>query len=178
MTIPAWLSFGDKVGLGHNGQRLPQGGHIVMLLDEERKYVPAHDWDLFIEAQRKLLAAQKNGTEFTINATTRISGEEVKVQLRVLDGSLYGRVWRGGRMSSGMTLANMDREPEIGIVGIPILTTTEIKNTKIEVENQTGYVRFTMKDHQILFDGEHFTFEHPWGRHSHMGSVPSLSTFE
>jgi hypothetical protein len=156
---PHLAIFWDKVGLDHAGQRLSKGGHVVMLLDKNRKYVPAREWDTFLEEQRKFWADRTNGTELAISATTRIAGDEVQLQLRVLDGYLYGRVWRRGRMSSGRTLAHMERQPETGIVGLPVLTATELKSAKVEVGSVSGRVRFTMRNHQILYDGKDFTFE-------------------
>ena len=47
--------FWDKVGLGHNGQRLPQGGHYVTYLNGTSAYIPAAEWSSFIEEQETLL---------------------------------------------------------------------------------------------------------------------------
>lgn len=46
--------FWDKEGLGHNGQRLPNGGYIVMFLDGISRYIPASDWSAFLSEQEKL----------------------------------------------------------------------------------------------------------------------------
>lgn len=48
----------DKVGLGHNGQRLKQGGHEVVFVDGDRQFVPGKDWDTFLKGQEDLLAAR------------------------------------------------------------------------------------------------------------------------
>jgi hypothetical protein len=48
--------FWDKSGLDHNGGLLPQGGHDVLFVDRQRKYIPEAEWDAFIEEQNKLLA--------------------------------------------------------------------------------------------------------------------------
>ncbi|MCE9527366.1 MAG: hypothetical protein K8R36_15070 [Planctomycetales bacterium] len=49
----------DKVGLGHNGQRLPDGGHIVLTLFGNHNYIPGKEWGQFLADQAKLRAAVK-----------------------------------------------------------------------------------------------------------------------
>ena len=51
--------FWDKEGLGHNGERLSGGGHIVSFVYGERKHIPAAQWDSFLEEQKKLIAKEK-----------------------------------------------------------------------------------------------------------------------
>jgi hypothetical protein len=49
----------DKIGLGHNGQRLPNGGHSVLRLNccgEE--VIPESEWSQFLEEQERLMAAR------------------------------------------------------------------------------------------------------------------------
>lgn len=46
----------DKIGLGHNGQRLPAGGHEVGFVDLHLEVIPAKDWDRFLAEQRDLVA--------------------------------------------------------------------------------------------------------------------------
>jgi hypothetical protein len=48
----------DKVGLGHNGQRLKNGGHEVVFVDGDRQFVAGKDWDGFLKGQQDLLAAR------------------------------------------------------------------------------------------------------------------------
>lgn len=50
--------FWDKAGLGHNGERLNGGGHVVTFLDGSTKHVKAAEWDAFISEQNALLAAR------------------------------------------------------------------------------------------------------------------------
>jgi len=52
--------FWDKEGLGHNGQRLSQGGHIVMFVSGFTEYIPATEWDKFLAEQKVLFANRKN----------------------------------------------------------------------------------------------------------------------
>jgi hypothetical protein len=51
--------FWDKEGLGHNGERLSQGGHIVTFVNSTREYIPAARWDAFLEEQKKLLTEER-----------------------------------------------------------------------------------------------------------------------
>jgi hypothetical protein len=51
--------FWDKVGLGHNGQRLPTGGHSVYFLGGSHGVVTAEEWPQFQEEQAKLIANRK-----------------------------------------------------------------------------------------------------------------------
>ena len=50
--------FWDKVGLGHQGQRLWRGGHSVVFLDGTPCVVSAEEWPQFLEEQAKLLNAR------------------------------------------------------------------------------------------------------------------------
>jgi hypothetical protein len=52
--------FSDKEGLGHFGQRLSDGGHIVVFVDGTSKYIPATEWAKFLAEQRALFAKRKN----------------------------------------------------------------------------------------------------------------------
>jgi hypothetical protein len=49
----------DKVGLGHNGQRLRHGGHYVVFVRGLIEYIPGDQWDSFLAEQQRLLAARK-----------------------------------------------------------------------------------------------------------------------
>jgi hypothetical protein len=52
--------FWDKVGLGHDGQRMPPGWHTVLLVDGERYTYAAEEWPAFLAEQQKLLAEVPN----------------------------------------------------------------------------------------------------------------------
>lgn len=45
----------DKVGLGHNGERLPAGGHTVLYVGMRDGFVEGADWDGFLRDQERLL---------------------------------------------------------------------------------------------------------------------------
>jgi len=46
----------DKVGLGHNGERVKGGGHSVMFLDGFDGFISGDKWPAFLEEQKQLLA--------------------------------------------------------------------------------------------------------------------------
>jgi hypothetical protein len=51
--------FWDKVGLGHNGERLPKGGHFVCRIGFAFQYIPGDEWEGFLARQQQLRAAVK-----------------------------------------------------------------------------------------------------------------------
>jgi hypothetical protein len=46
----------DKIGLGHNGERIKGGGHEVGYLDGSHRVINASNWPAFMEEQKQLLA--------------------------------------------------------------------------------------------------------------------------
>lgn len=53
--------FWDKAGLGHNGERLPDGGHFVCFVGLSIEYVPENQWKAFLAVQEQLRTALKRG---------------------------------------------------------------------------------------------------------------------
>lgn len=51
---PRLALFWDKPGLGHNGQRLDGGGHIVWFVGGEYRQILASEWESFLAEQRSL----------------------------------------------------------------------------------------------------------------------------
>ncbi|MBX9623099.1 MAG: hypothetical protein K2X82_04720 [Gemmataceae bacterium] len=49
--------FWDKAGLGHNGERLSDGGHYVGLVGGDITYIPGAEWEAFLDEQQQLRAA-------------------------------------------------------------------------------------------------------------------------
>jgi hypothetical protein len=49
----------DKVGLGHNGERLSAGGHMVIFVGCYVEYVEGSRWQAFLQEQKRLLANRK-----------------------------------------------------------------------------------------------------------------------
>jgi hypothetical protein len=52
---PKLALFWDKVGLGHHGERMPEGGHNVCFIGGEHRWVSADEWPKFLEEQERLL---------------------------------------------------------------------------------------------------------------------------
>jgi hypothetical protein len=52
---PALALCWDKVGLGHNGERLADGGRMVLFVSFRHEYIPGAKWEAFVEEQKKLL---------------------------------------------------------------------------------------------------------------------------
>ena len=120
---PRLALFWDKAGLDHNGGRMAQGGHIVLFVDGQRKYIPQAEWDEFMDAQRKLLA--ERGTAIRHDATIRINDREVKVQVRVVDDSIYGSTWGGNTAFSSEQIATLKKQV-LGVQGLPVIPREEI----------------------------------------------------
>jgi hypothetical protein len=51
--------FWDKAGLGHNGQRLFDGGRTVFFVKGGPEYIEGAKWKAFLEEQKTLLASRK-----------------------------------------------------------------------------------------------------------------------
>ena len=51
---PKLALFWDKPGLGHNGQRLDGGGHIVWFINDDYRHIPASKWESFLAEQNSL----------------------------------------------------------------------------------------------------------------------------
>jgi hypothetical protein len=70
----------DKVGLGHNGQELKGGGHTVLFVGGDERFVPMEEWPAFLEEQQKLLAAR---------SPEAVAAEPcLKAQVRLANGEL------------------------------------------------------------------------------------------
>ena len=62
----------DKVGLGHNGERLPNGGHTILRVDHfhGEEVIPASEWSKFLEEQEQLMAARTEAAKKGLPALT------------------------------------------------------------------------------------------------------------
>ena len=70
----------DKVGLGHNGQKLPRGGHSVLRLLGDEEVIPESEWPAFLEMQEQLMAARTEAAKKALpalTATIRLPSGEV-----------------------------------------------------------------------------------------------------
>lgn len=55
---PKRLLLWDKVGLGHNGERLPDGGHEVVFADMSTRVLSGAEWRAVLAEQEKLRASK------------------------------------------------------------------------------------------------------------------------
>src|SRR5262249_43229573 len=81
---PRLAVFWDKVGLGHDGQRLGEGDHIVTSLGGQRPLVTGLEWPGFLEEQQKLLASRDD--------LAREGGPMLVVKIRLPSGQIVDRL--------------------------------------------------------------------------------------
>lgn len=60
----------DKVGLGHNGQRLRSGGRELILVDGSRTLVSVAEWPAFLEKQKQLVANRDSSSVAAVPGLT------------------------------------------------------------------------------------------------------------
>jgi len=60
----------DKIGLGHNGQRLSNGGHEVYYVGGDRRFVSGKQWPEFLKRQQDLLAQRSDDAKRALPALT------------------------------------------------------------------------------------------------------------
>jgi hypothetical protein len=60
----------DKVGLGHNGQRLSDGGHSVWFVGGPEEVIPGSQWQQFLVKQEELMAARTEAAKKGLPALT------------------------------------------------------------------------------------------------------------
>jgi len=154
---PGLAVFWDKVGLGHNGQRLSRPGHTVLFVGGDRRFIPESDWAAFLSEQQRLLQQRTNAV-LGVSGIMEVRGEKVRAELRVVGDSLYGRVWDGYINTSSELLAHVDREPEVGVVGLPVVKRDEIRAARAIVDPNTKSIRFLLGKQECVFDGSRFHF--------------------
>ena len=49
----------DKVGLGHFGKRMSDGGRVVLFVNLGYNYIPGSEWSKFLEEQERLLGERE-----------------------------------------------------------------------------------------------------------------------
>ena len=57
-SLPNLALFWDKEGLGHNGERLSGGGHIVTFVNCDRQHITEAEWPEFLAEQHRLLTKE------------------------------------------------------------------------------------------------------------------------
>ena len=154
---PRLAIFWDKVGLGHNGQRLSHPGHTVLFVEGDRTFIPESDWAAFLSEQQRLLGERTNAV-LGVSGTIEDNGGPVRAELRVVGDVLYGRVWQSWRMRSMELLANVDREPDTGLVGIPVVTKEEIRAATAVADPNSKTIKFLLGKRECVFDGSRFHF--------------------
>jgi hypothetical protein len=60
----------DKVGLGHNGERMAGGGHEVAFVDGSHQFIPGTKWPEFLRQQKQLLAQRDERAQQGLPALT------------------------------------------------------------------------------------------------------------
>jgi hypothetical protein len=101
----------DKVGLGHNGQRLSDGGHSIWRVGGLEEVIPDSEWPQFLEDQKRLIATRaetaKKGLP-VLTAKVRLpSGEVVDhydASYLLCETTTYASGGGGGGTSSGFRL--------------------------------------------------------------------------
>jgi hypothetical protein len=152
---PRQALFWDKTGLGHNGQRIGVGGHTVLFIDGDRRHISAEEWPQFLKEQEELWAQLRGGQQICIRGS--LSDQRTEAQLRVIDGSLYGLAWHSRHRTTRELIAHVDKEPDLGVVGLPVVSTAELRTARIATDPLS--IWFILKDRAIVFDGSGFRFE-------------------
>ncbi len=88
----------DKVGLGHNGERLKGGGHEVAFVDGSSRTISGAQWAKFLETQKRLLAIRDEKAKQGIPALVAKIRFPNGTEASEYDGS-YVLVHGGGRES-------------------------------------------------------------------------------
>jgi hypothetical protein len=138
---PRLAVFWDKAGLDHFGRRLAGGGHTVMFVDGQRKYIPEAEWPPFRDGQNKLLEERARSPATRADGTVQIAGQAVHVHIRIVGDTLWGGVWRGGRNAVGLFIAQVEAEPPAALAGRPVMTRTEVRDARVVVDQKKQQVR-------------------------------------
>jgi hypothetical protein len=123
--------FWDKAGLGHNGQRLRDGGHKVFFVRgmSSSRYVTAAEWPAFIEEQKALLAKRSHSPrkgDLMLSAKVRLPG-----------GVVVDRV--DGRFNLSVTISG----------GPDVFYTQDISKPTLEPKD----LRWTAFDSELINEG-------------------------
>ena len=139
----------DKVGLGHNGQRLPGGGHSIWRLYGGEEVIPGSEWPHFLEEQERLMAerteAAKKGLPALAAKVRLPSGEIVDHYDAPFSLEQSHRCFSGGGGSHGPTTGrNLDasvlqwRKLSDNSTWTFVLSLDGWKSKPVEVEVSTG----------------------------------------
>ena len=89
----------DKVGLGHNGERLKRGGHEVAFADGSGQVISGARWPEFLENQRQLLAKRDEQAKKGVPALTGKIRFPDGTEVAEYDGPY--KLYRNSRRASG-----------------------------------------------------------------------------
>ena len=93
---PGLAIFWDKVGLGHNGQRLSEPGHTVFFIGGDQRFIAGTDWQPFLSEQARLLEQRTNAI-LRVSGAIEVGGEQVRAGTS-----------RGGQLPLRARMARMD----------------------------------------------------------------------
>jgi hypothetical protein len=89
----------DKVGLGHNGERLGHGGREVVFVGGDIRVIPGAEWPAFLEEQRQLLAQR--------DPLARRGGSVLVAKIKLPTGELVDHVDSPFRMDEEFVSATI-----------------------------------------------------------------------
>lgn len=150
----------DKVGLGHNGERLKRGGHEVIFVDGDRRFISAVEWTTFLERQKTLLAKRDIQAIKSIPALVATIHLPTGQMLDHYDGPYvlnstetdeYG-AGHGTQSGSGPQLRWYRFVPDGHITWILILTKERLRSKPISFDVKDGRATPT----SIIFEMEKF----------------------
>ena len=108
--------------------------------------------------EQSRLLSQRTNAILGVSGSVEVRGEQIRAELRVVGDSLYRRVWHGWMNTSSELLANVDRKPEVGIVGLPVVTKEEVRTGTVVVDSKAKSIRFLLGKEVCVFDEAGFRF--------------------
>jgi hypothetical protein len=89
----------DKVGLGHNGERLAGGGHTILRVGSlGEEVIPESEWSAFLEEQERLMAARTDAAKKGL--------PELTAKIRLPSGEIVDHFDGPYTLSESFTSAN------------------------------------------------------------------------
>jgi len=115
-----------------------------------------YGWSHWCDLHQSVSLALENLATTDGDAKVWINDDEVKVQIRVVDGEIYGFALGDGLRSLKLiaTTKNGMEAQEW-----PIIPIEEIKKAKVVVEQDKARVRFVLRGREIIYDKSGFRIE-------------------
>lgn len=131
----------DKVGLGHNGERMKGGGHEVVFLDGSSQFVSGARWPQFLEQQQQLLGERSEAAKRGQPALTARIRLPDGAELSQYDGN-YTLLRGNGRESGrGLGLRWMRFDESDGLCTLTLeLPDKQLRSKPVTVEVSSGKV--------------------------------------